>query len=64
MTSTIALRPASGEALWVMGGRMTVKASAADTNGAMSIVVMEVPAGWASPLHAHAGAEYMYVLES
>jgi quercetin dioxygenase-like cupin family protein len=63
MTSTTALRPAYGEALWVMGGRMTVKASAQDTNGAMSIVVMEVPAGWASPLHAHAGPEYMYVLD-
>ena len=63
MTTTTALRPATGDALWVMGGRMTVKASAEDTNGAMSIVVMEVPGGWSSPLHAHAGAEYMYVLE-
>jgi quercetin dioxygenase-like cupin family protein len=49
--------------MWVMGGRMTVKATGDDTNGAMSALVMEVPAGWQAPLHAHAGAEYMYVLD-
>jgi quercetin dioxygenase-like cupin family protein len=63
MTTSTALRPAVSEAMWVMGGRITVKASSEDTNGAMSVLVMEVPAGWGAPLHAHAGAEYMYVLE-
>jgi quercetin dioxygenase-like cupin family protein len=63
MATTTALRPASGEAIWVMGGRMTMKASSEDTNGAMSVLMMEVPAGWAAPMHAHAGAEYMYVLD-
>lgn len=45
MTTTTALRPATGEALWVMGGRMTLKAPCEDTNRAMSVLVMEVPAG-------------------
>jgi quercetin dioxygenase-like cupin family protein len=63
MTTTTALRPACGEAMWVMGGRMTVKASGEDTNGAMSVLAMEVPAGCTAPLHAHAGGEYMYVLD-
>lgn len=62
-TTRTALRPATGDALWVMGGRMTVKATGEDTGGAMSVLVMEVPAGWSAPLHAHAGAEYMYVLD-
>lgn len=58
------LRPATSDgALWVMGGRMTVKVTGADSQGAMSILEMQVGAGFQAPLHAHVGVEYMQVLE-
>jgi quercetin dioxygenase-like cupin family protein len=53
----------SEHALWVMGGRMTVKMSGQESNGAMSVLEMQVGPGFQAPLHAHAGAEYMQVLE-
>jgi quercetin dioxygenase-like cupin family protein len=64
MTTTTPLRPArSDDSLWVMGGRMTVKVTGEESNGAMSVLEMQVGAGFQAPLHAHAGAEYMYVLD-
>jgi len=63
-TNTSPLRPATSEnALWIMGGRMTVKVTGADSRGAMSILEMQVGAGFQAPLHAHAGVEYMQVLD-
>ena len=53
----------SDNALWVMGGRMTVKMTGAESHGAMSILEMQVGAGFQAPLHAHGGVEYMQVLE-
>ena len=62
--ATSPLRPAkSDNALWVMGGRMTVKVTGAESNGTMSVLEMQVGAGFQAPVHAHAGAEFMHVLD-
>jgi quercetin dioxygenase-like cupin family protein len=53
-----------GEATWFGPNRMTVRAGAESTNGALGLVESWVPAGSAPPLHVHHGEdESFYVLE-
>lgn len=69
MTSTAAGRPFlkrsdQGEALWFLGSLVTVKASAEDTRGQLSIVEFVNPAGFAPPVHRHqAEDEMFYILD-
>lgn len=42
-----------GEARWWFGQLATLKATAADTGGAFSLVEIEVGPGYATPLHVH-----------
>ena len=52
-----------GKHIWFLGGLMTVKASGAETGGALA-AIENLPAGFATPLHVHRDAdEPYYVLE-
>jgi quercetin dioxygenase-like cupin family protein len=60
----IALRPDEGEALWFLGGLLTVKADTASTGGRVAVIEHRMPRGGGSPLHVHSREdEWFYVLE-
>jgi mannose-6-phosphate isomerase-like protein (cupin superfamily) len=48
-----ALPPGTGDARWWFGQLATVKAVAADTGGAYTLVEIAVGPGYAAPLHVH-----------
>ena len=50
---TQALPPGAGDARWWFGQLATVKAAAADTGGAYTLVEIAVGPGYAAPLHVH-----------
>ncbi|KUJ65862.1 hypothetical protein ACZ90_42600 [Streptomyces albus subsp. albus] len=52
-----------GQAFWMLNGLYEVKASGAETNGAMTVMEMTVPAGMGPPPHTHRGTESVYVIE-
>jgi quercetin dioxygenase-like cupin family protein len=52
-----------GKAFWMLGGLYEVKASSAETGGAMTVMEMTLPAGMGPPPHTHPGSETVYVLE-
>jgi quercetin dioxygenase-like cupin family protein len=47
----------------MLGGRYEVKAASEQTNGAMTMMGMWMPAGMGPPPHTHPGTESVYVLE-
>jgi quercetin dioxygenase-like cupin family protein len=49
----VAIRSNEGEARWWFGGLAEIKATAADTNGRMSIVEVTEHPGAEAPLHVH-----------
>lgn len=62
-TSPFAIGPDEGEASWFLGTLMTVKATAAQTNGAFGLIEQVLPPGFASPPHTHhAEDEAFYIL--
>jgi quercetin dioxygenase-like cupin family protein len=63
MASTVVRNRGEGKALWMLGGLYEVKASGEETDGAMTIMEMTIPAGMGPPPHTHPGAEAVYVLE-
>jgi mannose-6-phosphate isomerase-like protein (cupin superfamily) len=63
-TRAYLLGPGEGRHVWFLGSLMTVKADAAGTGGAISLIEQVAPPGFASPLHLHHGEdEPMYILE-
>ncbi len=63
-TEPIALGPGEGQALWFLGGLVTVKASSETTGGAVAVMDNLVPRGFGSPLHVHHREdEWFYVTE-
>src|SRR3954453_11496795 len=55
---------ARGELRWFFGGLLSIKASAADTNGEYTLLEITYPPGVAAPLHVHYHEdEGFYVLE-
>jgi quercetin dioxygenase-like cupin family protein len=63
MARTVVRNRGEGKALWMLGGLYEVKASSEETDGAMTIMEMTIPAGMGPPPHTHPGAEAVYVLE-
>jgi quercetin dioxygenase-like cupin family protein len=63
MGGTVVRSRGAGDAIWMLGGRYEVKVSSAETDGAMTIMEMWLPAGAAPPPHTHPGSETVYVLE-
>jgi len=49
----VAVRSSEGEARWWVGALAVIKATAADTNGQMTIVEATEPPGGEAPLHVH-----------
>jgi len=67
MTTTavapISLGRDEGEALWFLGTRATIKASADTTDGRVGIIEQLAPPGSGSPLHVHRNEdEWFYVM--
>jgi mannose-6-phosphate isomerase-like protein (cupin superfamily) len=61
---TYTLARDEGSHLWFLGSLMTIKADAARSDGAMSLIEQTMPPGFASPLHLHhVEDEPMYILE-
>lgn len=59
-----AIAAGEGEAVWFLGTLMTVKATAAQTNGAFGLIEQILPPGFAPPPHTHrAEDEAFYILE-
>jgi quercetin dioxygenase-like cupin family protein len=52
-----------GQAFWMLGGLYELKAGSAETDGAMTVMEMTLPAGAGPPPHMHPGSESVYVLE-
>jgi len=63
MATTIARKADEGTALWVLGGLYEIKVSAAETDGALTVMQMTMAEGFGPPPHTHPGAEVVYVLE-
>jgi mannose-6-phosphate isomerase-like protein (cupin superfamily) len=49
----LTLSPGTGEVLWFLDTRMTIKATASTTNGQVGLVEALVPPGHSPPLHIH-----------
>ncbi len=63
-TAPIAHGPGEGEALWFLGGLLTVKASAETTGGRVAVIENLMSRGGGSPLHVHHREdEWFYVIE-
>jgi quercetin dioxygenase-like cupin family protein len=60
---SVARDPGEGQAFWMLGGLFEVKASGAETGGALTVMEMTFPAGEGPPPHTHSGTESVYVLE-
>lgn len=61
--SPIRLENAAGELLWFDGGLITLKATGAQTAGALLLIEAWMPRGKATPLHAHPDSdETFYVI--
>jgi quercetin dioxygenase-like cupin family protein len=60
---TVVRQPGEGKAYWMLGGLYECKVGAAETDGALTIMDMKIPAGMGPPPHTHPGGESVYVLE-
>lgn len=62
-SETVVRAAGTGDAVWMLGGRYEVKVAGEETNGAMTVMEMWMPAGLGPPPHTHPGTESVYVLE-
>ena len=62
--TVIALQPGEGDARWFLGALLTIKSSAATTDGSVAVIEHHAPQGHGSPLHVHHNEdEWFYVTE-
>jgi quercetin dioxygenase-like cupin family protein len=61
--STVVRPPGEGTAHWMLGGLYEVKVSSDESDGALTVMEMTVPAGMGPPPHTHSGSETVCVLE-
>lgn len=54
------LREDEGEALWFLGNLVTLKATAAQTHGGLTVAHFVNPPGFAPPLHRHLDEDEMF----
>jgi mannose-6-phosphate isomerase-like protein (cupin superfamily) len=52
-TRALTLGPGEGDAIWFLTNRITIKATARATGGAIGLFEAELPAGFSPPLHVH-----------
>lgn len=63
-TDPLALSAGEGDRYEAFGARFTVKLTAKDTGGELSLLEVEVPAGYSAPLHVHyAEDETFWILD-
>ena len=62
MSGTVVRTRGAGDAFWMLGGRYEVKVSSEESDGAMTVMEMWLPAGMGPPPHTHPGSETVYVL--
>ena len=58
------LREGEGDALWFLGNLVTLKATAAQTGGALTVAHFVNPADFAPPLHRHHVEDEMFYILS
>jgi quercetin dioxygenase-like cupin family protein len=63
MAETVVCKRGEGKALWALNGLYDLKATSKETDGALTVGELTVPAGWGPPPHTHTGPEAVYVLE-
>jgi len=63
MAETVVHDQGEGDAVWLLGGRYQVKVAGDDTDGALTVMEMWMPAGQGPPPHTHPGGESVYVVE-
>lgn len=61
--NTVVRHSGEGKAFWLMDSLYEVKASGEETDGAMTVMEMTIPAGMGPPPHTHPGTETIYVVE-
>jgi quercetin dioxygenase-like cupin family protein len=55
VANTIVTKTGTGQAVWMLGGRYTVRVSSEDSGGELTVMEMELPAGSGPPPHTHPG---------
>lgn len=63
MAEIVVRKRGDGKALWVLGGLYEFKATSEETDDALTVGELTIPAGMGPPPHTHGGAEAVYVLE-
>jgi quercetin dioxygenase-like cupin family protein len=63
MAEVVVRKRGEGKALWALNGLYDLKATGDETDGAMTVGELTIPAGGGPPPHTHPGAEAVYVLE-
>jgi quercetin dioxygenase-like cupin family protein len=63
MAETIVCKRGEGKALWALNGLYELKATSDQTDGALTVGELTIPAGMGPPQHTHPGPEAVYVLE-
>src|ERR1043165_9195415 len=61
-SETVVRNAGEGEAFWMLGGLYEVKTSSKETDGAMTVMEMTLPAGAGPPPHTHPGSETVGLL--
>jgi quercetin dioxygenase-like cupin family protein len=60
---SVVTKSATGQAVWMLGGRYTVRVSSEDSGGELTVMEMELPVGSGPPPHTHPGGETVYIVE-
>jgi quercetin dioxygenase-like cupin family protein len=60
---TVVRKSGDGQAFWMLGGLYEVLLSSDESNGAVTIMHMTIPAGMGPPPHTNPGAESVYVID-
>jgi quercetin dioxygenase-like cupin family protein len=60
---TVVRKPGEGDAVWMLDSLYEIRASSDETDGALTVMEMTLPAGMGPPPHVHDGHESVYVLE-
>ncbi|NUU25901.1 MAG: cupin domain-containing protein [Streptomycetaceae bacterium] len=63
MATPVVAQRDDSKAYWMLNGLYEVRVSGDETDGAMTVMEMTLPAGMGPPPHIHPGAETVYVAE-
>jgi quercetin dioxygenase-like cupin family protein len=63
VANAVVTKPGTGQAVWMLGGRYTVRVSGEDSAGELTVMDMELPVGSGPPPHTHPGGETVYIAE-